>query len=171
MERDERWLERVLEETQEHLLRYALRRASPEDAEDVVADTYLVAWRRRDVVPDPPEELLWLYGVARRQLANRRRSLARLHRLRLRIAHEPVVSVAEPDDGDLRAIEVREALGRLPGADAEVLRLLAWEGLSQREAAAVLGATENAVALRASRARRRLASMLDRSGGDADMRR
>lgn len=169
MERDERWLERLLEETEDQLLRYALRRAPREDAEDVVAETYLVAWRRRDAVPEPPDHLLWLFGVARRQLANRHRSLARLQRLRLRIAREPVVSETGPEK-DGRAADVREALGRLPSGDAEVLRLLAWEGLSQREAAEVLGTTENAVALRASRARRRLAALLDRSGTDPDKR-
>lgn len=171
MERGEQWFERLLDGTQEQLLRYALRRASPEDAEDVVADTYLVAWRRRESVPDPPEHLLWLYGVARRQLANRRRGSARLQRLRLKLAGEPAQPVTTPSEDDPRVDAIREALLRMPPDDAELLRLLAWEGLSQREAAAVLDTTENAVALRASRARRRLSDMLDRSPADVDMNR
>lgn len=171
MERDDQWFERLLDGTQEQLLRYALRRASPEDAEDVVADTYLVAWRRREAVPDPPEHLLWLYGVARRQLANRRRGSARLQRLRLRLAGEPAQTLTTPSEDDPRVDAIREALLRMPPDDAELLRLLAWEGLSQREAAAVLDTTENAVALRASRARRRLSELLDRSPVDVDMNR
>lgn len=164
--RDDRWFEWLVQDTADRLLRYALRRASAEDAEDVVAETFVVAWRRRLEVPEPPEHVLWLYGVARRQLANNRRARRRREHLRLRLGRERPPAPATTDD---RVEEVRAALARLPAKDAEVLRLLAWEGLSQREAARVLGTTENAVALRASRARKRLAESLDRFGSPQDM--
>jgi len=159
MARDEAWFRALHQRTGEALSRYALRRTRARaDAEDAVAETFLVAWRRRAAVPDEPEDLLWLYGVARRVLANAARGARRRERLRGRLAAEPPGALDEPDGG--RAAEIRAALARLPGRDAELLRLLAWEGLSQREAALALGTSENAVALRASRARRRLAGLL-----------
>jgi RNA polymerase sigma-70 factor, ECF subfamily len=167
MVRDDVWFDRLLEDTFDRVLRYALRRGGEADAEDVVAETYLVAWRRRGDVPEPPEDVLWLFGVARRQLANARRSERRRHRLRLTLARERPVGAAPAQDPRVEA--VRDALQQLPDADAELLRLLAWEGLSQREAAAVLDTTENAIALRASRARRRLAELLDRNTSAPDM--
>ena len=115
-----------------------------------------------------PEDVPWLFGVARHQLANAR--------------DDPRVAVRDSGSysrgsaprsvrgrRDPRVDALRDALRRLPDADAGVLRLLAWEGLSQREAAVVLGTSENAVALRASRARRRLAELLDRFPTDPDM--
>ena len=64
------------------MLAYVLRRVErAEDAGDVVAETFLVAWRRMDKVPAGDEARLWLYGVARRQLANQRRGELRRSRL------------------------------------------------------------------------------------------
>jgi DNA-directed RNA polymerase specialized sigma24 family protein len=74
--------EAVSRQTYEQILGYALRRCdSPEDAADVVAETFAVAWRRADALPPGGEARLWLYGVARNVLANHRRGVAR-HRLR-----------------------------------------------------------------------------------------
>lgn len=145
--------------------RYALRRAAnAADAEDVVAETYAIAWRRRHELPAGPDALPWLYGVARRVLANSRRGTRRWDRLRSKVAGQrsptPSGAAAEPD-GIVERQPVLDALRRLPGADAELLRLLTWEQLTHAEAAAVLGTSENAVALRASRARRKLAGILD----------
>jgi RNA polymerase sigma-70 factor (ECF subfamily) len=165
--RDTAWFERLVRQNAELLLRYALRRTSADDAEDVVAETFVVVWRRRADVPDPPDDVLWLYGVARRQLANSRRARRRREQLRLRLGRERPPTAEPGEDG--RAEAVREALDRLPAKDAELLRLLAWEGLSQRDAARVLGTTENAVALRAGRARRRLRASLDRFAAARDM--
>jgi RNA polymerase sigma-70 factor (ECF subfamily) len=65
---------RLFDDAERDLLAYALRRVDrPEDAADVVAETFLVAWRRLDDVPPGAQARLWLYGVARRQLANQRR--------------------------------------------------------------------------------------------------
>jgi RNA polymerase sigma-70 factor (ECF subfamily) len=165
--RDEAWFDRMVEDTFERVLRYALRRVCNDEADDVVAETYLVAWRRRGDVPEPPEDVLWLFGVARHQLANMRRSARRRKRLRLALARERPTAGRAADDPRVEA--VRDAMRRLPEPDAEVLRLVAWDGLSHREAAVVLGVTENAVALRSSRARRRLAELMDRFSASPDM--
>lgn len=166
MARDETWFRSLHARSAENVTRYALRRAaSRADAEDAVSETFLVAWRRRADVPEPPEDVLWLYGVARRALANVDRGGRRLERLRARLASEPSL-VAEEPFGDDASHAVRAALSDLSELDAEVLRLLVWEGLSHREAAAVLESTENAVALRASRARKRLRELMtDRTAG------
>jgi RNA polymerase sigma-70 factor (ECF subfamily) len=74
------------------ILAYAVRRAAPgEDAADVVADVFTTAWRRIGEIPEAPADRLWLYGVAQRVVAGRRRSARRLGRLtaRLRADHSP----------------------------------------------------------------------------------
>lgn len=157
--RDQHWFTSLHARTAGDITRYALRRAGRTDAEDVVGETFLVAWRRRTSVPEPPEDLLWLYGVARNTIANTTRSARRRERLVERLRSErPPESVVDADDPS--ADTVREALDRLAPLDAEVLRLIAWEGLSHREVAVALETSENAVALRASRARRRLSTLL-----------
>lgn len=142
---------------------YALRRAGGADAADVVADTFMVAWRRYDEIPDEPNTLPWLYGVARRVLANQRRSTRRRGRLHERLRDEFVEHEATSD----RSIAtdsfqcVATALTRLSDDDAELLRLTAWEGLSPTEIATVLEVDAGAVRQRLRRARTRLRGQLD----------
>jgi RNA polymerase sigma-70 factor (ECF subfamily) len=130
------------------VLAYALRRTDPETAEEVVADTFLVVWRRLDELPSDP--LPWLYGVARKVVANQRRAAIRRDRLVARAASD-VRGDPAPLDG-----EVLAALARLPEPDRELLMLVAWEGLAPSEAARVLGCSANACRIRLHRARRRL---------------
>jgi RNA polymerase sigma-70 factor (ECF subfamily) len=133
---------------------YTLRRASRETAEDVVAETFLVAWRRLDRMPEEP--LPWLYGVARRTLANQRRSAARRDSLAQRLEIEAAAgSVTEVDE------HLLDGLRGLDRRDREVLMLLAWEGLTPAEAAQVLGCSPVAYRIRLHRARKRLALLLD----------
>ena len=67
--------DRLYEVNSGPILAYALRRVEqPADAADVVANTFLVAWRRLDDIPDGDRARLWLYGTARRVLANHYRS-------------------------------------------------------------------------------------------------
>lgn len=143
----------------EALLAYARRRTDQlSDAEDIVADSFTVVWRRRaDLPADPSMQLPWLYGIARRLLANQRRGSAR----RLRLA-ERLKSLAS-GHGTTRSRRldaVLDALARLRGDDQEILRLTAWEGLSHAEVAVALGITSNAAAIRLHRARRRLEAQL-----------
>lgn len=148
------------------LLAYALRRVSrPEDAADVVADTFLVAWRRRSHLPEGDEARLWLYGVARNMLANHHRGDRRRDRLgealRERLAASAHLWAApDPSAAVTEDLAVREALTRLGGLDREVLMLTAWEELEPREIAEVLGVSAQAVRTRLSRARGRLRQLL-----------
>ena len=143
------------------MLAYVLRRTSPGVADDVVADVFLVAWRKLDHLPAEP--LPWLLGTARKLLANRRRGEERmvaLHR-RLASAHDAVTAGSE-GAVDERAVNERviRALAHLSERDRELLMLLAWEELSQAEAAEVLGLRKNTVAVRLHRARRQFAEAL-----------
>lgn len=130
------------------LLAYALRRTDREAAQDAVAETFLVVWRRFDELPADP--LPWLYGIARRILANQRRGVQRRERLVTRIA-APGPGTVEPFDGRVIA-----ALAALRASDRELLMLIAWEGLTPAQAAAALGYSANACRIRLHRARRKL---------------
>ena len=89
--------ERLYDQASLQVLGYALRRAStPEDAADAVSDTFMIAWRRLDEVPDGDEARLWLYGVARRVLANQRRGLQRRERLEARLGTRSPRSATGP---------------------------------------------------------------------------
>jgi len=139
------------------VLRYALRRTDRDAAQDVVAETFLIAWRRLDQVP--AETAPWLLAVARRSLANARRGDLRRSALVERLAGElaPGEQPAEPTDPVLA-----HALAHLSDDDRELLCLIAWEGLGQQEAARVLGCTGAVLRLRLHRARKRLAAALER---------
>lgn len=149
------------------LLGYAARRiARPEDAADIVADVFTVAWRRIDDVPDGGEARLWLYGVARNVLSNHRRGARRQDRLtdRLRGELRLITPAVQPADDDVDA--VRAALGRMSVDDRELLQLTAWECLSPNEVALAMGVPAGTVRSRLHRARRQLRRELERVGGD-----
>lgn len=143
------------------LIGYALRRVQrPEDAADVVADTFLVAWRRIDDVPAGAEGRLWLFGVARRVVANHHRGASRGHKLSQRLGEELARQAPVQDDGDGLAEAVRGALARLWPDDRELLCLVSWEGLRASEVARVLDLPAATVRTRLHRARRRLRAEL-----------
>ncbi len=132
-------LEALFEAHHRALLAYAARRSPTlADAEDVVAEVFLVAWRRLDDMPAGDEARLWLYGVARNTIANQRRGLTRRTRLqdRLEQTTERPMSTAPPI---VDAEPALEALSRLSASDQELLRLVAWEELSHAEIAAGAG--------------------------------
>ncbi len=143
------------------ILGYALRRtACPDDAADVLAETFLTAWRRLDELPNGDEARLWLYGVARRVLANfyrgERRRTALADRLRAELAHSSL-----PSDLTGEWDRIATALRALPERDRELLTLAAWEGLDYGQIAVVLGCSRNAVRIRLYRARQKLANELN----------
>jgi RNA polymerase sigma-70 factor (ECF subfamily) len=138
---------------------YAMRRCDVETADDVVADVFLAAWRRRAELPEQP--LPWLLGTARHVLANHARGQSRRLRLHDRLAAEPTI-VAAPAHADGReSARLRAALSSLSERDRELLLLMAWEGLELRQAAEVLGVRPNTLAVRFHRARRRLSAALE----------
>lgn len=143
--------------------RFLLRRTDPTTADDVLAETLLVCWRRFDEVPDEP--LPWVYAVARNCLANAERSRRRQHRVAARLAAvDPPPEQVPPPEADA---EVHEALARLRAEDAELLRLWAWEQLTPAEIATVLEVTPNAVSIRLHRARQKLREELRKVQGAA----
>lgn len=135
---------------------YARRRVtSADDAHDVAAETFAVAWRRRADIPDG-HALPWLYRTAANVLSNRHRGDRRRGRLTAKLAGQPSSMTADPGDVAADDEVIVAAFESLAEADREVLRLVAWEGLGNAEIAEVLGVSTNAVALRVSRARQRL---------------
>ena len=142
--------EQIYAEHRDAVRAYVRRRAPEELVDDVVADVFLVCLRRIDDAPADP--VPWLYGVARKTLANERRRRARRPPAEVPVAHDP-----EPvGDSTLAA-----AFAELSERDREVLRLVAWEGLALRDAAAVLGCSAVAARVRYHRAKSRLAAKLD----------
>lgn len=138
------------------ILGYALRRTSAEDAADVTADTFLVAWRRLGDVPEPPATRLWLYGVARRCLANQRRGARRRDDLAAALRADLLGVVPDHSAATVARVDAAAGLDRLPRGEREVMRLAAWEGLEPREIAEVLDLSAVVVRKRLSRARARL---------------
>jgi RNA polymerase sigma-70 factor (ECF subfamily) len=155
-------LEELYRDHGRDVLAYALRRADRATAEDVAAEVFVVAWRRADRVP-AQDPLPWLYGVARRLLANERRAARRRGALTFALRGLRRLERPEPHG------EVVAALAALRAADREVLMLTAWEGLDARQAAAVLGCTPQAVHTRLHRARGRLEAELARGKDPASV--
>jgi RNA polymerase sigma factor (sigma-70 family) len=144
------------------VLGYLLRRTdTTDDAADVFAETFLIAWRRLDELPAGEQARMWLYGTARRTLANYRRGERRRSALAERLRADLAVRYQPPAfEGELAEISV--AFARLPESDRELLSLVAWEGLDPGQIAAVLGCSRNAARIRLHRARRKLADELAR---------
>jgi RNA polymerase sigma-70 factor (ECF subfamily) len=135
---------------------YAVRRVNElSDVADVVADVFTAAWRRLDDVPPPPADRVWLYGTARRVLADHYRGAQRRGQLISRI--ETSQASMLPDS---RNDELLLALRQLKDGEREALMLVYWEQLSYAEAGQVLGCSANAVAIRMHRAKTRLREVL-----------
>ena len=141
---------------------YVVRRVgNPEDAAEVIAETFSTLWRRLDSCPAGGDVRPWLFGVARRVMANQRRSERRRSALAERLTAEldatsPPLVAAGSDGRIARAFEA------LSEPDREVLSLMAWERLSREELSVVLGVSSAVVRLRLHRARRRFKAALDR---------
>jgi RNA polymerase sigma factor (sigma-70 family) len=163
---EEERFEFVYRENYGRVLAYALRRSTPELAHDVVADTFLVAWRRLDRLPEEP--LPWLLAVARKTLANHRRAGHRREALLLRLeAVDAKSTTTAVESVTLTMAEIVDAVERLPESDQELLELIAWDDLTIGEAAAVVGVSAATCRVRLYRARRRLARELARGAEPA----
>ena len=162
MDDPEKWFTDLYDEHYRRVFAYALANAGRDSAEDVASETFLIAWRRLDDMPDAP--LPWLLGVARNLLrrqrdgGNRRRALA-----------DRIAALTTPED--LAAWDVADhvierdsalaAIASLSERDLEVLALVMWHGLTPRDAATVVGCSAAAFFVRLHRARRRLARAFD----------
>lgn len=142
------------------LTAYALRRFPGSLVDDIVAETFLVAWRRVDRVPANPRP--WLIAVARNvgatRLRGERRRLSLLRRLAGRLPN-----IYAPDLDTDRCDPVIEALARLPERDREAITLMAWDELTPTEAAEALGQSAVSFRVRLHRARKRLRQELAQS--------
>lgn len=149
--------EEVFNACYEPVYRYAARRVAADAVQDVVSETFLVAWRRHDELRGEP--LPWLLGIARRVASTQRRGSARREALHERLHSEPA---SLPADGraSLHDSQLELALASLSERDREALTLVAWDGLDHRTAASVMGCSTGSLTVRLHRARRRLARLL-----------
>jgi len=145
----------------EAVRRYVWRR-DPSLCDAVLAETFLVAWRRLDEMPQDARP--WLIGVARNVRLNVRRSARRQHAL----SNHLIETAPDPgrSDAPREAAAVRAALSMLPEADREVLLLSIWDSLDRSAIAQVLGCSKPNVSVRLHRARRRLAAALAELSAD-----
>jgi RNA polymerase sigma-70 factor (ECF subfamily) len=146
------------------VLAYLLHRTDSQTAQDVLQEVFVTAFGKADQVPDPP--LGWLFGTARRLMANRRRGLRRHDQLIARLMAD-VGEEADPEVYELKHAFV-QTLATLPVGDREVLTLTGWYDLTPTQAAEALGCTPTAYAVRLHRARKRLASALTTAGYRGD---
>lgn len=139
---------------------YAAARAGRQVADEVVSETFTVAWRRFGDIPEPP--LPWLLGVARNVVRDTVRAETRRASFTAELHDWTDHGAAEDDIADEVAdrLALRRALGTLGEDDREVLILAAWQGLAPRDAAKVVGCTAATMRVRLHRARRRLAAAL-----------
>jgi RNA polymerase sigma-70 factor, ECF subfamily len=150
------------------VLAFALRRTDADAAQDVAAETFTIAWRRLDVVPDD-EPIGWLLAVARNVLSHQHRSSGRRAALDERIRVHAQASSGDPADEVVDLDALGRALAALGESDREVLRLVAWDGLEARHAAEVLRVSVGTFQVRLHRARRRLEAAFERTKDDVTM--
>ena len=158
-----RRFESAVAEVYEPLQRYLRRRAQADDVSELLNDVLLVLWRRLDDVP-MADLRLWSYGVAKRCLANNRRGNDRRRRLAGRLADAPLTHPRHDQRplSDDAHNDLTTALAQLDDSERELVRLWAWEQLEPREIAIVLDTTANAVSLRLTRAKKKIASSMSR---------
>jgi RNA polymerase sigma factor (sigma-70 family) len=157
--------ERLYDRHHARVTAYCRRRVPADQVEDLVAETFMVAWRRIDDVPDGEGGLPWLYRVAYREVGHQWRSGSRRQRLHNKLVAVPALASPTPEDSAVDVEQTRRVLAaasRLNHRDAEVLRLLSWEHLSRAEIAEVLDIEPNAVNQRVHRARTNLTKEFNR---------
>jgi RNA polymerase sigma factor (sigma-70 family) len=151
--------------TRDEIMAYLVRRArTMEDAADALAETYAAAWRKLDSLPEGDQARLWLFGAARNEL----RMAARRERADDELIAELAGELHAVHREQSRAADADEslwsAISGLSALDREILTLTAWEELTPREIATVMGMSANVVRVRLHRARRGLQTRLEREG-------
>jgi RNA polymerase sigma factor (sigma-70 family) len=140
-------------------VRRRVRRGDGIDA-DIVAEVFVVAWRRFLEVPEQTKELPWLYGVARNLVANHFRSVQRTTALADRLMVEERASAISSTGSSELELRVRRAVDQLSDLDREIFRLIHWEELSHEEVGLSVGITAKAVERRVARARKKVRDYL-----------
>ncbi|MFN2561032.1 MAG: RNA polymerase sigma factor [Jatrophihabitans sp.] len=158
MRDDRAGFEAMFREHYDAVTRYVVRRLGRTVSPDIVSETFLVAWRRLDDVPESP--LPWLYATARNLVANEIRRQQCDAALGRRLADRPAAPSADMGELIAERLAVTAALQHLSERDREVLRLVQWEGLTVADAATVMNCTQSAFKVRLHRARRRLAASM-----------
>ena len=156
---------RLFDRYSREVFAYCRRRTDEATAADAAADTFTVAWRRLDDIPEGEAALGWLYGVARRVLANEYRHTRRSRRLLTRLRNDDPPADPTPEVIVVRRERDRTllaAVGRLRPEDQEVLRLAWWEELPHADIATLVGCSPQAVSQRIHRAARRVAREFER---------
>jgi RNA polymerase sigma factor (sigma-70 family) len=162
---DERRFTAMYDACRQRVWAYATARAGRQIADEVVSETFAVAWRRLADVPDPP--LPWLLGVARNVLRDGHRAEVRREAFTAELARWAPRSAGDVAEEVAERLGVLRAMAAIPEGDREILILVAWQGLSPREAARVVGCSPAALRVRLHRARRRLLHAAD-TEADAD---
>ena len=153
---------RLVNEHSRSIYRYVMRRLTDwSSCEDVVSETFLIAWRRRIQLPPRDRELAWLYAIAFRVISNQRRARDRRNRLTVRIALERKGNDLEATDDTFDVESVMKIVKYLRVDDRVILEHVYWERLPYREIADILGISENAVGIRINRAKKSLKLIID----------
>jgi RNA polymerase sigma-70 factor, ECF subfamily len=154
--------ERLFRRHHRDVVAYVRRRAPAEAVDDIVGETFLIAWRRLDAVPE--QELPWLLGVARNVLATHRRGASRRLALNRRLGSTAGSAATGPEpSANIDGVDERllTALAKLSAKDREALTLIAWDGLEPHEAAVVMGDSPGSFRVRLHRARKRLRGLVE----------
>ena len=165
---EEQRFRELYDRTYDRVWAFVLRRLPGEDAaQDAVAETFLAVWRRMPDVPDDaPAADAWVFGTARRILANTRRGTSRRIGLFQVLRQRPVDVVVDISVGEESNIQVLRAMERLRPAQREILSLAFWEDLDTAQIAQVLGCSKNAAAVRLTRARQALEAVFESQASD-----
>ncbi|MEV0200646.1 RNA polymerase sigma factor [Nonomuraea sp. NPDC050691] len=148
------------------LYRYVSKRLGPEPAEDLVGETFLVAFsRRRSYDLAYADARPWLFGILTKLISRHRRTEAARYRALLRAPVEdsvdsPADRVAAGVSAQAARPELASALAALPAKDRDVLLLIAWGDLTYEETAQALGIPIGTVRSRLNRGRRKVRAAL-----------
>ena len=155
----------ALRANQSDVLAYLVRRVdNREDAADIFGDAYLTAWRKRRQMPDDPEGARrWLFVIARNTLLNHYSSSRRRRAFTAALRDE--LRTLDADDPTEQNLEVREAIASLAPEQAELVRLIHWEGFGVGDAGAILGLGASTARSRYAAARSDLQKLLELSAG------
>jgi RNA polymerase sigma-70 factor (ECF subfamily) len=140
-----------------------------DDASDATADVFVVVWQRLADCPEGDEARLWIYGVARNIVSNRRRARERSTALLEAVRAVPPPAHSSPESLVVRRAEYWEldtALAKLPARYREALILAEWDGLDRETIARIEGVSRAAIDKRISRAYRKLALLMERGRPD-----